>query len=77
MSHASTQLSITFVCQSGDLEIKAALLVASLRQYHPAAEVELIACYPQIEGIAAEVPGSAAEKLFAVLAVVTRPIEYC
>jgi hypothetical protein len=40
------QFAFAFVCQSGELQIKALLLAASLRKYWPAT-VELIACVPE------------------------------
>ena len=39
---------ITFVCQEGELEVKSALLAASLRQFHP--NLALHACVPNLPG---------------------------
>lgn len=73
MQH-DTKLSIVFVCQAGDLEIKAGLLAASIRQFHSASEVELIACTPHISGVA-ENPGTHTESLFSELDVSIRHID--
>lgn len=62
------RFAITFVCQSGELEAKAALLAASLRRFL-VGSAELVACMPE-----SAPPAAATQRLLGSLGVRTVPI---
>ena len=69
---AERSLCFSFICQSGELELKALLLAASLRYYNPNLQAELVAAVPD-ESLWGEVSAST-KALLNQLAVRVEPI---